>query len=269
MTQDYIGTTKRTFTAAVVNLLETHYQVLGSRRILDLLADDLQALAEQFYPAPEHLSSGWMVFTGTKASGRKAHLGKSAADYELVTLAWPVLLPEDVQRLASLPRGQAKSPARSAWWQERLVRIIEYGWQHAAGPVLLSQADLAAMLNLSTSRVSELLAQARRSTGKPLMTKGYYFDQGMRPTHKEEVIALYEAGVDEPSIARQTGHAQTSVGRYIRDYERVKLLLAHQTPAERIPQLTGMQPNVVRAHVGLVHQYHPKLVPGELSPGHS
>jgi len=267
MTQEYVGTTKRTFQAAVVHLLETHYQVLGSRRILDLLADDLQELAEQFYPAPEHLSSGWMVFTGTKASGCKAHLGKSAADYELVTLAWPVLLPQDVQRLASLPRGQDKPQARSAWLQERLVRIIEYGWQHPAGPVLLSQADLAAMLNLSTVRVSELLAEARRSTGKPLMTKGYYFDQGMRPTHKNEVIALYEAGVDEPSIARQTDHAQTSVGRYIRDYERVKLLVAHQTPVERIPQLAGMQPNVVRAHLELVHQYHPELVPGELSPG--
>jgi hypothetical protein len=89
MNQDYVGTTKRTFKAAVVHLLETNYGMVGSRRILNLLADDLQTLVDQFYPAPEHISSGWMVFTGTKAKGPKAHPGQSASDYELVTLAWP------------------------------------------------------------------------------------------------------------------------------------------------------------------------------------
>lgn len=261
----YVGTAKRTFKAAVVHLLETDYGVLGSRRVLNLLAQDLETLVEQFYPVPDHISSGWMVFTGTKASGSKAYPGKSAADYELVTLAWPVLLPEDLQQLASLPTGQPGAQARSALLQQRLVRIVEYGWQHAQGPVLLTQADMAAMLSLSPVRVSELLTKARRETGKPLLTKGYYFDQGMLPTHKNEVIALYEAGLDEVEIARQTAHAQESVGQYIRDYERVKLLLTHQTPAERIPNLIGMQPNVARAHVALVYQYHPDLRAREMS----
>ena len=96
-------------------------------------------------------------------------------------------------------------------------------------------------------------------------TKGYYFDQGMRPTHKNEVIALYEAGLDEVQIAHQLAHAQESVGQYIRDYERVKLLLSHETPVEHIPNLIGMQPNVTRAHVALVHQYHRDLGTEEMS----
>jgi hypothetical protein len=267
--QNYVGTAQRTFKAAVVHLLETEYGLLGSRRVLDLLGRDLQALAEQFYPTPDHVSSGWLVFTGTKASGSKAHPGKSAADYELVTLAWPVVLAEDLQQLATLPKGREGTRARLALLRQRLVRIVEYGWQHPTGPVLLTLADLAAMLSLSITRVSELLAEARRTTGKPLLTKGYYFDQGMRPTHKDEIIALYEAGLDEADIARQTGHAQVSVGQYIRDYERVKLLLTHQTPVERISQLIGMQPNVVRAYVGLVYQYHPDLMPEEMSPQQS
>jgi hypothetical protein len=66
-----------------------------------------------------------------------------------------------------------------------------------------------------------LLQDSRQTTGKELLTKGYFFDQGMRPTHKEMVIELYEQGLDEVAIARQTQHAQSSVGRYIRDYERV------------------------------------------------
>ena len=88
----------------------------------------------------------------------------------------------------------------------------------------------------------------------------------MRPTHKDDIIALYEAGLDEAEIARQTGHSPTSVGQYVRDYERVKLLLTHHTPPEHIGQLIDMQPNVVQAYVGMVYQYHPTLVPEKVSP---
>lgn len=126
---------------------------------------------------------------------------------------------------------------------------------------MLTEADLGVMPNLTLAQVSNLLAEARRTTGKPLVTKGYYFDQGMRPTHKGEIIALYESGLDEVEIARRTGHAQTSVGQYIRDYERVRLLLSHQVPDERIPVLLGMKPSVAQAYVALVRHYHPNLLP--------
>ena len=230
--QAYVGTAKRTFKQAVVHLLETDYGLMGSRRVLELLADDVQGLAEQFYPAPERLSSGWLVFTGTKASGSKPHPGQSADEHELVTLAWPVILPEDVQGLAASPDGSAEM--RQAWFQKRLIRILEHGYRDPAGPVLLTLADLSAMLGLTTVQISQLLTEARCLTGKPLPTKGYYFDQGMRPTHKDEIIALYEAGLDEAEIAHRTGHASTSTGHYIRGYERVKQLLLHHTSLEHI-----------------------------------
>lgn len=261
----YVGTAKRTFQEAVRHLLETDYGLLGSRRVLRLLAEDLQRLVEAFYPAPERLSSGWMLFTGVKASGSKARPGQSASDHELVTLAWPVLLPEDLQALANLPPGAERRQARQAWFQQRLVRLIEYGWQHPQGPALLTLADLSAMLGLDTVQVSQLLTEARRTTGKPLLTKGYYFDQGMRPTHKAQIIALYEQGMDEADIARHTDHAPASVGKYIRDYERVKLLLTRQTPLDHIGSLLQLQPNVTQSYVELVQDYHPDLQPEEMS----
>jgi len=259
--QAYAGTAQRTFTQALVHLMETQYGVLGSQRVLDLMARDIQALVEQFYPPPDRVPSGWMVFTGVKATGHKARPGQSAADHELVTLVWPVLLAEDVQALATLPKGKAGQRARQALLQKRVVRIVEYGLQHPDGPVLLTLADLSSMLGLSTVQVSQLLQQARQATGKSLLTKGYFFDQGMRPTHKDEIIALYEAGLDEADIARRTQHQSTSVGKYIRDYERVKRLLMHDTALERIGFLTELQPNVIKAYTGMVYLYHPELEP--------
>ena len=264
--QAYVGTAKRTFSQALVHLLETSYGLLGSRRVLELLAEDVTTMVDQFFPTPDRLRPGWMVFTGVKATGPKARPGQSAADCELVTLAWPVLVSDDLQKLAQLPKGPAGQQARQDLLQRQIVRIIEYGWQHPEGPVLLTLADLSAMLNLGTARVSVLLKAARKATGKPLLTKGYYFDQGMRPTHKDQIIALYESGIDEADIARQSQHTPTSVGRYIRDYERVKRLLKEQCSTDRIVYLTEMLPSVVSAYVGMAYHYHPDLVPEEVSP---
>ena len=256
--QAYVGLTKRTFGHALLHLLETEYGLLGSRRVLDLLVKDVQQLVDQFYPQPERLQSGWLLFTGTKANDHQAYPGDQASDYELVTLAWPVLTAQDRQQLVRQPETKQ---ARQHWFQQRLIRLIEYGWHQPDGPVLLTVADLAAMLGLTTVQVSLLLKEARQTTGKPLPTKGYYFDQGRRPSHKAEIIALYEQGLDETEIARRSQHAQTSVGRYIRDYERVKLLVQRRIPVEQMTRLIEMQPSVVDAYVKLVSQYHPELTP--------
>lgn len=258
--QAYQGCTHRTFKHALIGMLEKHYGLLHSRRVLTLLATDTQALVEQFYPQPERLAAGWLVFTGTLATDTKVPPGFGAGDHELVTIAWPLLLPEDIETRATLPPGQAGRRAKQELHKRRLLRLVEHGLTHAQGPVLLTLADLGLMLGLSTVKVSQYLRELREETGKPLPTKGYHFDQGRRPTHKREVIALYAAGVDESDIARRTGHSQSSVGRYIRDYERVKLLLAHETDPEQIPMLTRMQPSVVKAYIELVGEHHPELV---------
>ncbi len=254
--QAYVGMTKRNFEQALIHLLENGYGLLGSRRVIQMLSEDVQRLVEQFYPAPQRLSSGWMILTGTKATGHKAHPGQSAAEHKLVTLAWPVLLPEDVEQLAAQPDT---IQYRRLWFRQRLVRLVEYGCNHADGPVLLTQADLAALTGLERTLVGQLLREARQITGKPLLTKGYYFDQGLRPSHKVEIIDLYEQNWDETDIARRSGHALQSVGRYIRDYERVKLLLKQGIPVEQMSRLINMQPSVVDSYVKLAYKYHPDL----------
>jgi len=258
--QAYVGTAKRTFSQALVHLLETRYGLLGSRGVLELIAQDVKDLAEQFFPARQHLRPGETVFTGVKATGPKAYPGQSGAEHELVTLAWPVLTEDDLRTLSTAPAGQAGREARQTLLRTRIARIIEYGWQHPDGPVLLTLADLGAMLTLTTVLTSQLLKDARKATGKALLTKGYYFDQGMRPTHKDRIIALYEAGLDEADIARQTHHESKSVGQYIRDYERVKRLLKTRETPDGITYLTGLQPNVIRAYTGMVYLYHPDFV---------
>jgi len=85
--QAYAGTAQRTFPQAVQHLLETEYGLLGSQRIVALLAGGLAALVEQFFPPRDRVSSGWLVFTGTKATGPKPAPGQPTSAQTLVTLA--------------------------------------------------------------------------------------------------------------------------------------------------------------------------------------
>jgi hypothetical protein len=236
---------------------------VGSGRILQLLAEDVQALVTQFYPAPDHLQPGWMLFTGVKAEGPKLPPNK-AAGRTLVTIPWPVLTREDIDFLATAPESK---PHRRTWYQRRLMRLVEHGWEHPQGPVLLTLTDLAAMIGLSAYQVGQLLREARRETGKTLMTKGYFFDQGLKPSHKAEIVALYEQGFDEVEVALRSGHTQDSVGHYLRDYERVKVLLQHGWRPDEMPRVTNMRLSVVQAYADLAYQYHPDLAPKPKSNG--
>lgn len=248
----FVGTARRTFQQALIHELETNYGLLNSRRMLQLLADDVKRLADQFYPLAEHLQPGWVLFTGTKATGGKVRPGQSVADHESVTLAWPLFTSEDLAQLTSRPVTRTRLTELVV---QRMVRMIEYGWNHPAGPVLLTNSDLGWLFNLLQSTVSKLLANARQQTGKPLLTMGYFFDQGLRPSHKAEIIASYEQGLDEVEIARQTHHSQSSVGVYLRDYQRVKALLAEGLSRERIAWLLNKQLSLVKAYAELAAQY--------------
>jgi hypothetical protein len=266
MNRNYVGVSQRTFQQAAIHLLETEYGFLNSGRVLTLLAEDMAQLADQFHPTTSHVPPGWLVFTGTRVTGRKAQPGQSAGDYPLVTLAWPVVLPEDIEAIKQMPAGPDGQRQRTDLLKKRLQRLITHGLTQPDGPVVLTTADLALMLGLSTAQVSDYLIARRQETGLPLPTKGYFFDQGVRPSHKAQIITAYEQGLDEAQIARATNHAPRSVGRYLRDYERIKLLLRHHTPIAEIPLLTALQPSVVADYLALIKQFHPDLLPQADSP---
>lgn len=257
--KNYQGCTQRTFKNALINMLEKNYGLLGSRRVLSLLVDDVEDLIDEFYPAAEHLKSGWMVYTATLATDTRIYPGFRAGDHELVTIAWPLLTVEDLEDMSALPAGKAGQQAKRELRKKRVLRLVEHGLDHKKGPLLLTLIDLSLMIGVCDSTISGYLQELRDETGKALPTKGYHFDQGVRPTHKKEIIKLYEAGVDESVIALRTAHSQDSVGRYIRDYERVNLLLANGTPQNQIATLIERRESIVKEYVELLQKYHPEL----------
>lgn len=94
-----------------------------------------------------------------------------------------------------------------------------------------------------------------------LPTKGMILDQGSKPTHKASILNLYEQGYPEVDIARLTNHTLESVGRYIKNYKRVKLMLEKGFNLMEMVRVTGMGRSTIIQYRDLVYLYHPKLKP--------
>ena len=185
---------------------------------------------EQFYPRRDHLPAGWVVFAGTKAAGQKPFPGQDASEQTIVTIAWPLLLPEDITWMTTKPDTREQ---RQKLLQQRIVRLVEHGWQHPDGPVLLTLADLALLLGLTTVEVSALLQDARQATGKPLITKGYFFDHVQPTIHQPALDVIYVT----MNVSRRSSNAAPHSPRSLTysNSRRVWLLLTSSSSLRTIP----------------------------------
>lgn len=256
----YASIEKRNFQTALVYLLETEYGILFSRRILQVLAEEVEGLIEEFYPKTERVQSGQLIWTCTGDEGQKAQPGKPTESYKATTVVLPLIGPEEVQeQLKRCGKGNGKS-RQQARHQRQMKRIVEAA---VAQGGLLTLAEVSMILGVSYEAVRKYARQIEEETGKPLPLKGYKMDQGSRPTHKGEIIRLYEVGMEPPDIARETGHSLKSVDRYLKDYDRVKMLLKQNLSVAEISAIIGRGQSVVKEYIAQAQIYHPQLFEAE------
>jgi transposase len=252
----YASIEKRTFQAALIHLLETDYRVLGSQRVLRVLAEDVEQLAEEFYLTPDRARSGHLVWTCTGDDGQKAQPGKPTEAYKTVTVVLPLIDQAELkERTERCGRGQGL--ARTHDRQKRQVQRIVTSAAEQGG--LLTIAEVSLILGIGYEAVRGYLKELEEKTGQPLPLKGYKMDQGSRPSHKGEIIRWSERGLEPPDIAHETGHNLKSVERYLKDYERVRMLLKQGLSVEEISAIIGRGKSVVKEYVAQAQVYHPEL----------
>jgi hypothetical protein len=249
---------KRNFKTALIRLLEQEYKVLGSRRILVMLADDLEQLHQEYFPERNRLQFGDLVWQTTKDDGQRQNYGKKTEDYAVQTVILPLVRKEDIEQRIFYHRG-----VKNEKWQraeerqmEQLVRVVKSARSQEG---LLSGAEVALMMNLSLTTVGKYLRLYYERHREVLPMKGYVLDQGSNPTHKGIIIELYEQAVSPADIVRKTGHTQEAVDRYIKGYDQVLALSRKKHDATSISQITGRSINVVRQYLRLVKDFHPGM----------
>jgi len=259
-TSPYHATTQHTFRQAIVYMLETEYKLVGSHKVIQMIADDIAELQAEYYRDADRVPPGHIVWRGTLDDGHKPAVGRKAEEEPTVTAVLPLITDGDIaERAQGCP---AEKHART-WARERsiqrMVRLVKAGLNNPDGRQLLSLAELALLLNRSVGTVSGYVKEHFERTGELLPIKGYVLDQGSRPTHKGHILRLYEQGMSPPDVARATEHSLKAVDRYIKDYERVKVLWGKGLTVKEISHAIDKGERTVLEYRDIVLEFHPDL----------
>lgn len=251
---------KRGFRAALVRLLETEYKLVGSRRVLEMLSDEIVQLFEEHHPKRDRIAAGTIGWVTTKKSVRKPSYGKRTEDYESLMVYLPLVTGSALEQHVFVKAGAKNSNYRIN--RERdlatMARLVKSAWEQGG---MLSQAELCVLMNRSLTTMQKYVAEYEALHPEDMLPlKGYILDQGSRPTHKGLILNLYEQGVDPTDIARRTHHSLHAVDRYIKAYEQVKGLLRKGLDRHEISKVTGSSLKLVEAYVSVAKHFHPKLV---------
>jgi len=258
----YESIPKRNFRSAIIRLLETEYKLVGSHRVIQMIAEDIYKLHQAFYPDIDEKRLGHIVWRTTGVTSKKPSYGTRVEDYEVKTVILPLISEADVETRINHFYGHPKKNEYYRKQQERdiavMARLVKSAYQQGG---LLSGAELSVLLNRSLSTIGRYMRIYHETHDDILPTKGMILDQGSKPTHKAAIINLYEQGYPEVDIARLTDHQIESTSRYIKTYKRVMLLLEKGFNLIDMVRVTGMGRSTIIQYRDLVYLYHPKLKP--------
>lgn len=108
----YESINKRNFLQALIHLLETEYKLIGSRKVIELLSEDIEQLLSEFKVDKERVGNGEIVFRTTKDDGQRQSYGKRTEDYATITVILPLITEEDVERRIYYKKGDRNSNYR-------------------------------------------------------------------------------------------------------------------------------------------------------------
>ncbi|HSW55800.1 MAG TPA: DUF1670 domain-containing protein [Ignavibacteriaceae bacterium] len=252
----YESIPKRSYFNGIVKLLEEEYKIVGSRKVITMIAEDIVHLHKEFYPEIEKRGFGQIVWQTTAATEKKPSYGKKAEDYQVKTVVLPLVTKEDVEnRIRSFysKENYQKMQERDI---EVMSRLVKSAYEQGG---LLSGAELSVLLNRSLGAIGRYMRIYHERNKDILPTKGMILDQGSKPTHKASIVALYEQGYPEIDIARLTNHSIEAVGRYLKSYKNIKMLIEKRFNLIDMVRVSGMGRSTVIQYKELVELYHPEL----------
>ena len=251
--------TKRTYRQAIVHLLETEYKIVGSHRILEALAEDVESLNRDYYGDQTKMAPGVLCWRTQSLEDQKITYAKRVEDYKAKTIYLPLIEQSDIELRMQHKPGPRTETMKQTDLRERaqMVRLLRSAYAQGTS---LTISELAVLMNRSTSVIGKHIKQFYAThPEETLPLRGYIYDQGSNPTHKALICTLHERGENELDIARKTQHQLKSVGRYINHYTRVKQLMERGMGSREIARIIGIGERVVLEYNRIAVHFQPEL----------
>ena len=251
--------TKRSYRQAIVHLLETEYKIIGSHRVLEQLAEDVESLNRQYFGEQSKMAPGVLCWRTQSLEDQTITYGKRTEDYKAKTVYLPLVEMSDIELRMHHRKGVRNDNWVGSDLRERaqMVRLLKSAYEQGTS---LTISELAVMMNRSLTVIGKYVKQYYAThPEETLPLRGYIYDQGSNPTHKALICTLHERGENEADIARKTQHQLKSVGRYISHYTRVKQLMERGLGHREIAHILGIGERVVLEYHRIATHFHPKL----------
>lgn len=228
----------RSLEAALARKIAEEFPRIGGPRMQDLCARLILEVFEQHIRSVESVSHGQILWAAVGAKSPPAN-GKPIRDCHLVPVVLDLSNLEDVEALIA-------RESRQVQLERRAVRLCEQAYAQGA---LLSNADLALLLNVQDGVVAKALCSWEEKHQKLVPRRATLHDLGSGLTHKRLICwKRYGEGKESQQIARETWHSIEAVDRYLGQYERVRCC-REQGMSEELTAYT------VGSSLGLVREY--------------
>lgn len=202
----------KTLANALAHRIGSEFPRIGGPRIRKLCAAMILEVLEYHLRPREHLSHGQVLWLGYSIDDPPAR-GKRTADTELVPLVLDLSVAEDIDAVLN----KVGPPKRHL---QKALRLCRQAYEQGA---LLSNCDLAQLLNLNDSYICSLICKHERETKTVVPRRATVHDMGSGLTHKRIIIlARYAQGKQPHEIAEATYHSLEAVDRYLGQYDRVR-----------------------------------------------
>jgi hypothetical protein len=251
--------TKRSYRQAIVHLLESEYKIIGSHRVLEQLAEDVESLNREYFGEQSKMAPGILCWRTQSLEDQKITYAKRTEDYKAKTVYLPLVEMSDIEMRMQHRPGPRSETREQSDVRERaqMVRLLRSAYEQGTS---LTISELAVMMNRSLTVIGKHIKQYYAThPEETLPLRGYIYDQGSNPTHKALICTLHERGENEADIARKTQHQLKSVGRYISHYTRVKQLMERGLGNREIAHILGIAERVVFEYHRIATHFHPEL----------
>jgi hypothetical protein len=236
--------TRKTFHASLIRELRKHIPTLGELTA-EPLASHIEQMVEQFFPSPERMRTGQILWPGVDEKDRMAY-GRRIEHTKIRPVLLDLAIRED---LLDLMGGMSRKQIR----QKVITRLFEQAYAQGA---LLTIADVAIMLHVDYVTIFTHIKEidARRET--PLPRRGTVQDFGPTITHKVQICRkVILEGHSIEQTARETRHSPEAITRYVNDYRRVKTCVDSGLSFEQTLYATRMSKRLVKEYLALVQEY--------------
>lgn len=231
---------------ALSHRLAQDFPRVAGERIRQLCAAAILEVVKQHLRPRDHVQHGQVVWLAVSLNDPPARK-KRLRDTQLVPVILDLSTADDVQAILDRVKPQERL-------RRKAIRLSEQA--HAQG-ALLSNVDLAELLNRQDNQIASLLAAHERQSQKLIPRRATLHDFGSGLTHKAIICRKHCEGKTADQIARETHHSLSAVDRYLNDFARVRHCRQLGMSPEQIAFTLNHSHHLVQQYLDLDQELQP------------